>query len=53
MFRVTGRFAVRPYPIEFELLFQPVGGEWRLYGVAIVRGAPMPIPKPAPPKPEG
>jgi hypothetical protein len=35
MLRLTGHFPTRPQQINFDLLFQNVGGEWRLFGIAI------------------
>jgi hypothetical protein len=58
LYRVTGQFPARPAGIDFEMLFQQVEGQWRLYGIAIVPlaaakapategAAPAPVPKPA------
>ena len=33
--RLTGFFATRPRQITFDLLFQAVGGQWRLFGISI------------------
>ena len=33
--RLTGFLATRPQQISFDLSFQVVGGQWRLFGVAI------------------
>jgi hypothetical protein len=35
MLRLTGLFPTRPLQINFDLLFQNVGGQWRLIGVAV------------------
>jgi hypothetical protein len=35
MLRLTGSFPTRPLQIEFNLLFQNVGGKWRLYDIAV------------------
>jgi hypothetical protein len=32
---ITGQFPGRPNGLGFELLFEPVGGEWRLFGIAV------------------
>jgi hypothetical protein len=52
MLRLTGFFPTRPLQINFDLLFQNVGGQWRLFGVSVatpqVAGQPEP-PKGAPP----
>lgn len=33
--RLTGQFPTNPLRIRFQLLFQPVNGQWRLYGMAV------------------
>lgn len=35
MLRLTGAFPTRPLQINFDLLFQNVGGQWRLFGVSV------------------
>jgi hypothetical protein len=35
MLRLTGFFPTQPQQIKFDLLFQNVGGEWRLFGISI------------------
>jgi hypothetical protein len=35
MLRLTGLFPTRPLQINFDLLFQDVGGQWRLNGIAV------------------
>lgn len=35
MLRLAGTFPTRPLQIEFNLLFQNVGGKWRLYDIAV------------------
>src|SRR5262245_40423328 len=35
MLRLTGAFPTRPLQINFDLLFQNVGGEWRLFGISV------------------
>jgi hypothetical protein len=43
MFRVTGLFPSRPQQVNFDLIFEPLQGDWRLYGVSIgTRLAPPP-----------
>jgi hypothetical protein len=32
---VAGWLATRPAPISYEMLFQSLGGVWRLYGIAV------------------
>lgn len=33
--RLKGSFPTRPLRIDFDLLFQSVGGHWRLYGISV------------------
>jgi hypothetical protein len=33
--RLTGFFPTRPHQINFDFSFQVVGGQWRLFGIAI------------------
>jgi hypothetical protein len=35
MLRLTGFFPTRPLQINFDLLFQTVGGQWRLFGISV------------------
>ncbi len=62
MMRMTGFFPSAPAQINFDLLYAPVNGQWRLYGVSVGLGqaapaapppppAAAPPPKPAPAKP--
>jgi hypothetical protein len=34
LLRVRGTFPLRPAPIGFDLLFQNISGEWRIFGIA-------------------
>jgi hypothetical protein len=36
LLRVRGVFPLRPYPMGFDLLYQNVNGQWRIFGIAIV-----------------
>jgi hypothetical protein len=36
MLRLRGVFPLRPNPIGFDLLFQNINGQWRLFGLAVV-----------------
>jgi hypothetical protein len=36
LLRVRGSFPLRPTSIGFDLLFQNIGGQWRLFGIAVV-----------------
>ena len=40
LLRMRGRFVMRPKPINFDLLYQQVKGQWRLVGVAVISGDP-------------
>ena len=61
MIRVTGFFPTKPERVNFDLIFQPVNGKWRLFGIA-VEPTPAPLPdaeqpslvteEPQAPKPE-
>src|SRR5258705_4183981 len=56
MLRLTGFFPTRPQQINFDLLFQNAGGQWRLFGLSVstpqVSAQPQPqAPKAAPPSP--
>lgn len=35
MLRLTGHFPTRPQQIDFDLLFQNVGAQWRMFGIAV------------------
>ena len=35
MLRLTGYFPTRPLQINFDLIFQNVGGQWRLFGISV------------------
>jgi hypothetical protein len=52
MLRLTGFFPTRPQQINFDLLFQNVGGQWRLFGISVatpqVSAQPAPAPSPPP-----
>jgi hypothetical protein len=39
MLRLTGHFPTRPQQINFDLLFANVGGQWRLFGIAVATPA--------------
>lgn len=46
MLRLTGNFPTRPQQIDFDLLFQNVGGQWRLFGIAVATPAAAAAPAP-------
>ena len=48
LMRLTGQFGLRPVAINFDLIYQFVGGRWKLYGVSIVP-ASIATTQPAPP----
>jgi hypothetical protein len=35
LLRIRGSFPLRPNPIGFDLLYQNVSGQWRLFGIAV------------------
>ena len=35
LLRIRGSFPLRPAPIAFDLLFQNVTGQWRIFGIAV------------------
>jgi hypothetical protein len=39
MLRLTGHFPTRPQQIDFDLLFQNVGAQWRLFGISVATPA--------------
>jgi hypothetical protein len=53
LLQVQGSFALRPAAIDFEMLYQWTGGQWRMFGVAIStrRVSTDPGPAPAAPPP--
>lgn len=48
LLRVRGQFPLRPTAIRFDLLFQQIQSQWRIFAIA-VRPAPGPATPPAPP----
>lgn len=51
LLRLRGSFGLRPIGAAFDLLYQNVGGSWRLFGVAVVplqMGNLQTAPQPAP-----
>jgi hypothetical protein len=49
MLRLTGHFPTRPLQINFDLTFQNVNGQWRLFGIAVATPPAPPLPPPADP----
>jgi hypothetical protein len=35
LLRIRGSFPLRPAPIGFDLLFQNISGQWKLFGIAV------------------
>jgi hypothetical protein len=48
MLHMAGFFPSVPTQVNFELLFAPVNGQWRLFGLSVNLGQAAPVP-PAPP----
>jgi hypothetical protein len=46
MLRLTGYYKTTPQQVHFDLLFQPVAGNWRLFGVSM-KTVPADAPQPA------
>jgi len=45
---MAGFFPSVPSQVNFELLFAPVEGQWRLFGVSLSVGQSAPVAPPAP-----
>lgn len=51
LLRLRGSFPLRPTGVAFDMLFMNIGGQWRLFGLAVVPVASQPTntaPSPAP-----
>jgi len=48
LMRMAGFFPSVPAQINFELVFAPVDGQWRLFGLTVALAQAAPVP-PAPP----
>lgn len=44
MLRLVGYFPTNPLQIQFQMLFQPVNGQWRLFGMAVNTAVPPAAP---------
>jgi hypothetical protein len=44
MLHLKGYFPGNPVQINFEVLYQSVGGRWRLFGLSVQSGTPAPTP---------
>jgi hypothetical protein len=49
MLRMAGFFPSVPTQVNFELMFAPVGGQWRLFGISVNIGSSAPV-APSPPE---
>ena len=50
LMRMAGFFPSVPKQVNFELLYAPVGGRWRLFGLSVSFGQAAPAaPEPPPP----
>lgn len=47
MLRLTGEFPTRPLQINFDLLFENVGGQWKLFGISVATPQAPPVPEAA------
>jgi hypothetical protein len=45
MLRLTGLFPTRPQQINFDLIFQDVAGQWRLFGISVQTPEAPPLPQ--------
>ena len=50
MMRMAGLFPSVPAQVNFELAFEPVNGQWRLFGISVSIGQTAPV-APSPPPP--
>lgn len=50
MMRMAGFFPSVPTQVNFDLIYAPVSGQWRLFGISVNLGSSAPVP-PAPPPP--
>lgn len=51
--RIAGFFPTAPERVNFDLMFQPVRGEWRLFGIAVQLSPAPPPPAQTPSEPAG
>jgi hypothetical protein len=52
MMRMAGFFPSIPAPVNFELAFASVNGQWRLFGISVSIAQVVPAPQPASPPPQ-
>ncbi len=53
MLHMAGFFPSVPSQVNFELLFAPVDGQWRVFGLSLSVGQSAPVAPPAPEPPSG
>lgn len=41
MLRLVGYFPTRPLEVKFQMLFQPVNGQWRMFGMSVDAAPPL------------
>jgi hypothetical protein len=51
MMRMAGFFPSVPTQVNFDLIYAPVNGQWRLFGIAVNLGSSAPVPPAPPPNP--
>jgi len=49
LMHMTGFFPSVPKQVNFDLIFAPVGGQWRLFGISVAVGQSGPVAPPDPP----
>jgi hypothetical protein len=52
MMRMVGFFPSVPKQVNFELVFAPVSGQWRLFGISVALGQTAPTAPAEPPAPD-
>lgn len=50
LLRLRGSFPLRPTSVAFDMLFTNLGGQWRLFGLAVIPVAPQVAPAAPPPQ---
>lgn len=51
MMRMAGFFPSVPTQVNFDLIYAPVAGQWRLFGISVNLGSSAPVPPAPPPAP--
>ena len=51
MMRMAGFFPSVPTQVNFDLIYAPVNGQWRLFGISVNLGSSAPVPPAPPPGP--